>query len=261
MAEDDRDEPSDRQRAERCEARIRALYGTGLPRSVGVLHVVAVWEAPGPSDCVMRIGPDTPKSATDLFVLDVARARADVIVATGKILRDEPRVRHAYRSDAAADLEAWRSLVLCRDEPPRSAILTSGRDLDLDHPLLRDANRPLVYTSPLAARRLAEAAAARGIEVIGRERLSIRDLVSDLELRGARTISIEAGPTTAVPLYEPRPLVRELMLSVYLEPDLAPVLRGPSMPHRAHLASLLPHRAGTAEVTEPSGHWAFYRCW
>jgi riboflavin biosynthesis pyrimidine reductase len=242
--------------SERIDARLRALYGE-VPGEVGVLHVAAVAPAPDGELRVLRVGPGAPRSATDDFALSLARARVDAIVTTGRILRHEPATTHVLIGPASqcADLRAWRALRLGRDRPPRSAVLSSGRELDLDHPLLRAAERPLVLTGSAAASRLTEAARARGIEVVGVEPLDLRGALAALREHGMRAIGIEAGPDTALGLYEPPLAVDELMLSVYEGPALpAEVLGGPFIAEE-RIARLLPRRSRSAR----EGAWRFER--
>jgi riboflavin biosynthesis pyrimidine reductase len=242
--------------AQRIDARLRELYGE-LPGEVGVLHVASAWQGPDGELRVLRIAPGTPRSATDAFVLSLARARVDAIVTTGRILRLEPTVTHALLgSDVeCADLRAWRSARLGRDQPPRSAVLTSGQQLDLDHPLLRRGTRPLVITGPAAAARLAAAAAERGIELVGLEPLDVRNALAALRARGLHSIGVEAGPATALALYAAPLAVDELMLSVYEASAVPDGAAGPAFLSMARLGELLPHASrGSRE-----GAWRFER--
>jgi hypothetical protein len=110
----------------------------------------------------IAIGPHSPKSATDFFLLNLARARADAIVTTGKILRDEPAVEHRLQGadGEPAALAAWRRERLGKREPPCSVVLTTGREIDLFHPLFRSAPRVIILTGESAAGALRERAAS-----------------------------------------------------------------------------------------------------
>jgi riboflavin biosynthesis pyrimidine reductase len=242
--------------AERIEARLRALYGE-LPGEVGVLHVAAVWQRPDGERRVLRIREAMPRCDTDAFALSLARARADAIVTTGRILRLEPALTHELLGppQLQADLREWRRLRLGRSEPAQSAVLTSGRELDLDHPVLRAAARPLVLTGRSAAAQLASAAARRGIGLVALEPLDLRTGLAALRARGGRCISIEAGPETALPLYDAPLAVDELMLSVYEAAELPAEVVGPAFLGAARLAELLP-RASRAQRVGP---WSFER--
>jgi riboflavin biosynthesis pyrimidine reductase len=153
------------------------------------------------------------------------------------------------------DLRAWRAARLGRREAARSAVLTSGRELDLDHPLLRGATRPLVITTPASAARLAPAAASRGIEFVGLDPLDPRSALAALRARGMRSIAIEAGPATALELYDAPLAIDELMLSIYEASALPDGVAGPPFLSPDRLAELLPRASrGSRE-----GDWRFER--
>lgn len=193
--------------ADKTRSRMRALYGEELGTIEGVLHVVAV-HAEGASRRVIRIGDHAPKSATDFFALELARARADAIVITGAILREEPELRY----ELSSGLAAFRRDVLGLRDPPRLLVLTRG-DIPLDHPALHGAARPILFTSAEAAPALR---ARTGLEIAAvpapSARLALAFLRSE---RGCRSVSVEAGPTTAVPLYDEPCAIDELALSVF----------------------------------------------
>jgi riboflavin biosynthesis pyrimidine reductase len=185
---------------------MRALYGEQLGTMEGVLHVVAVHEG-ADARSVIRIGALAPKSATDFFALELARARVEAIVITGAILRAEPELRYALSSELAA----YRGeLGLTR--PPCLVVLTGG-DIPLDHPALAGPARPIIFTSSEAAPALR---ARTAIEIVGVPAPSARRALAHLrDERGHRSISVEAGPTTAVPLYADPCAIDELALSVF----------------------------------------------
>jgi riboflavin biosynthesis pyrimidine reductase len=242
--------------AERIEVRLRELYGS-VPEEVAVLHVASVWQRADGERRVLRVGPETPCSEIDGFVLSLARARADAIVTTGRILRAEPELTHASLGPdrQRADLAEWRRLRLARHEPARTAVLTSGGELDLDHPLLRAAHRPLIATRPESAARLGDAAARRGIEVLALDPLDARALLAALRARGARCISIEAGPQTALPLYDSPLAIDELLLSIYAGPEPPVSAIGGPFLAAEQLARLLPRAARSPAIDS----WSFER--
>lgn len=245
-----------------CRERIRSLFRDDLCEDAGVLQVVSCWRPPTGSSRVIAFGASAPASPTDRFVLDLARSRADAIVTTGNILRAEPNLTHGIAGPATdrAELDAWRRESLGRSEPPLSLILTGGQGLDLDHPLFQAGNPCVVYTRNDTAERLREAAGERGIEVVGREAPSLRTALAWLrEQREARTVSIEAGPTATLPLYEEPIAVREIMLSLYEETELTEAAQGPAFLHPGELDAR--GFQGEPRVTrqEPSGRWSFGR--
>jgi riboflavin biosynthesis pyrimidine reductase len=239
---------------QRIETRLRSLYGSP-PGEVAVLHVAAVWRARGGELRVLRSGAEAPASDTDAFALSLARARADAILTTGRILREEPRVTHDYLPiPERADLAVWRRLALGLREPARSAVLTRGREIDLDHPLFGAEPRPWILTSPEAAARLRPEAAARGVEAVGLDPLHVRHALRELARRGMRCVSIEAGPETALELYAQPLAIDELMLSVY-EGPLAAAAIGPAFLEQGRIEALLPH----ASAPHRAEAWSFQR--
>lgn len=239
-------------------ARIGALWGTTtLPSDAGVLHVVATW-FDGQAHRVIRIAPQSPKSETDFFVLSLARARADLILTTGRILRHEPELTYSLPPRWAAGMQRWRAEVLGRTAPPRVAVLTSGRDLDPEHPALHGWATPVIVTTSDATRALASRLPGH-VDVIGLESTAPREVIDWARVDGARTISIEAGPSTARALYAEEPLVDELSWSQFLEPELPSSLRGGVLFERAPGTAELRRTAAPLERTENSGQWRFSR--
>lgn len=227
---------------------VSALYGAPLGAMRGVLHVVAVAEEDG-APRVLKIGPHAPKSVEDFFVLNVARARVDSILVTGAVLRAEPELRYELTGpgESARGLAAFRES-LGQGEPPILLVLTAG-ELALDHPALHSWARPIVFTTREAAARLRGGA----IEIVGVSRPSARAAIAYLlGERGCRSVSIEAGPRTAAPLYDPPPVIDELMRSVYDGP-LDPRARGGELPSPSHLE----RTSSTRSMRDPA--WRFER--
>src|SRR5690606_11501377 len=129
------------------EAALGRLYGADVAPATGVVHVASVWQAAPDRYVPIAIGPGAPPSAHDFFVLQAARARADAIVTTGRNLRAEPAVTHGLQDAAAPGLVAWRRERLGKQRPPILLVLTSARDLPVDHPALHGACAPLIFTS------------------------------------------------------------------------------------------------------------------
>jgi riboflavin biosynthesis pyrimidine reductase len=252
--------------AEDTDAAVAAMFGAGAA-GLGVpqiLHVAAVWARPDGTSAVMRITEETPRSAHDFFALNLARARADAIVITGKILREEANLHYATQGpgSSGAALARWRREKLGKSSPPVLLVLT-GRPLDLDHPALRGDLPVVIYTTEASARVTAERADS-SIEVVGAGSPSLRGALEHLSAgRGCRTISIEAGPSTSLGLYEPL-AVDELMLSRFHGDALPEHIVGGDFPGPRTLESLFPARHDhprirEANVSEPSGRWSFAR--
>lgn len=241
------------ERASECAERIRMLYGDDLEAEAGVLHVTSVWQGPVGPPFVLRINDSTPVSEWDAFVLALARARADAIVTTGAILRDEPGMTHDFD---VSGLPAWRNDVLGKALPPQSVILSSGRAIDFAHPIFR-ARRALLYTARDHPPDLPERAAAAGVRLLTHPDPDLRNLIAHLRAEtGARTISIEAGPSTALTLYRDPLAVDELMLSVCRAPTLPEVARGAPFLFLEQLERALP---GSTRNDSAEPGWSFHR--
>jgi len=246
--------PSPRTAAD-VERLARAIYGDGsIVAREGVVHVTALWAAPDGHLLTIRIGPRSPRSAHDAFVLSLSRARSDAILVTGRVLREEPTLRY----DLDEPLWAWRREIAGREEPPRLVVLTSGRDLDPAHPALSSEVRPILFTTAEAAPSFGDAWA--GVDVVGVEGPTARGALRWLrEERGARVVTVEAGPSTTLPLYDEPVAVDELMLSVFHGPSLPEPARGAPFLDRSQLRRLMGAGTEPYAVDEPSGRWTFAR--
>ena len=245
----------------RLRQRIEALYGDWDPSaevSGGVIHVASVWQdAPGHWR-VIDIGPHAPPSKYDRFALDLARARADLIVTTGAILRAEPELRYELRSDFAEELEAWRARERS-SVPPTVVILTSGQELDFGHPTFHGWAIPVVFTAASQVESL-RARAPGGIEIVGMSEPTPRNLLSWARHdRRAETLVLEAGIRTSAQLHEPPVAVDELMLSVFEGASLHPHARGRSFVSPAHIQRSFDEPRPARRIAEPSGPWSFHR--
>ncbi|MEM7448965.1 MAG: hypothetical protein AAF355_12060 [Myxococcota bacterium] len=256
------------------EALSQKLYGSPLPRIRGIAQVVSAVERQG-ALFVPKIEPGTPKSKVDLFVLSLARARADVVVLTGKILREEPELHyeptlHDESSALVETLIDFRKSTLGFSTKPLLAVLTSGCSFPQDHVALRGRECRL-FTSKAGVSSLDNIGCS--VEIL--EEPSITAVVSWLWSRGYRSILIEAGPSTAKDLYQDAPVdpavdtvdpavdtksahqVRELLLST-LKSDMPIQMAGKLLDsdrlHRAFRAT----SAGLA-WNEPNGAWLFRR--
>lgn len=241
-----------------CAAQIEALYGPGVGRAPPVLHVTALWRALTGERHTLRIVPATPRSHTDRFVLGVARARADAILCTGKILREEPGLRHVYLDDPEEDraMAAWRRETLGRADRPQSVVLSSGHGLDWRHPLFRDESPAWVYTGEVAASSLRREV-PRGVRVIASAAPGVRAALSFLAGEGLR-VAVEAGASTTRDLYRTPVAVDEVMLSEFLGDSVPVEVVGP----RFEVSAILErdfYAAAAGESLESSGPWRFAR--
>ncbi len=243
--------------AEQVREAIREQYGPGadLTRPVGVLHVTSVWPASDGQLITLKIGPSTPKSAWDFFALNLARARADAIVVTGKILRQEPTLRYSLAGEAAEGLAKWRVDDVGKSDPPTLAILTSGRGLDPEHPALQGWARPVLYTTPEGAERLGSI----DVEVVTHDAPTLQWTIEDLRRRGASTVSLEAGPSTTSALYETTIGVDELMLSRFERAQIPDDIVGGTLTNQQVLDDKMVPLGPSVAREEPSGPWRFGR--
>jgi hypothetical protein len=239
---------------------LEEIYPGLAPVPTGVVHPTAVWRRPDDRLVTIKIRPEAPASRHDRFVLNASRARADAFVTTGKNLREEPELRAGLlgpREDTEP-LEAWRRAVLHKPEPPLVLVLTSGRELDLTHPMFL-GGRTIIFTGLEAGERLERPALEHGVETVAHPQPSIHRAIEFLRsVAGAGLVSIEAGPTTSRELYRDPVVVDEILLSVFEGPNLPPSVRGEGFlsieeVRRAFTPSR-PYR-----VEEPSGPWAFQR--
>jgi riboflavin biosynthesis pyrimidine reductase len=209
---------------------------------------------------VLRIGPAAPRSGHDAFLLSLARARAEAIVTTGRILREEPALTHGLRGPPALReaLAAWRRerLVLAHD--PWLLVLSTGRALDPMHPAFHAAVRPILFVPSAAAAGLRERFAATDARVVSVRAPNERLSLDHLRRLGARRITIEAGPSAAAGLYDEPPRVDELWLATFCGAPPVEAI-GPAFVPEARLAAVLPDASDPCEREEPSGTWRFER--
>jgi riboflavin biosynthesis pyrimidine reductase len=231
----------------------------------GVLHVAAVWRPPDEDrHLVLRIRDDTPRSAIDFLFLSLARARAEAIVTTGRILREEPAVTHDLQGGPGAvrALHAWRRELGLVD-PPWLVVLTGGQGLDPGHPAFHAWARPVVFCPAAAADDVRRRVRGTEIEVVADDAPGLRAAIAHLrEQRGVRRISIEAGPSTAAAAYASPVAIDELLLSIYGGAALPAALLGGELPGRAVLERALGRLRSSFSAVEASGRWTFerYRC-
>lgn len=242
-------------------AALERIYGAP-PVATGVIHPTAVWDGEEGRLVTLEINDRTPRSAHDFFLLNAARARADAILTTGKILREEPELEHRLQGPERVPeaLAAWRAQTLGKQQPPVTLVLSSGRDLDLEHPLFRSWTRPVVYTSREGQWRLESRAADCGVELAGVDLPTARGAVEFLRRSfGAATVSIEAGPSVSRRLYRDPPVVDELLLSVFHAPALDKAVRGAEFLPRRRIEGLFGGGSPPYRVATGDGEWRFRR--
>ena len=234
--------------------RIERLFGDPLLEPAGVAQVASVARDDRGRLALLRAGAGAPASETDRFVLEVSRARADVIVTTGKILREEPELR----LDLGKASAHWRAAELGKTRPAQLLVLTSGRELPVRHPVFSGPGAVVIFTDDGGAETLKRRDFALRPEIVTHAAPSLRAASAFAQQRGAETVSIEAGASSSAPLYASPLGLDELLLGVFLgaldEAQLAERL-----PPLETLQRLLPVGRPGIEVREPSGSWRFYR--
>jgi len=237
----------------------RALFGSPFDTRPAVSQSFAAWRAAeGEPLTTIRINEHSPKSDLDFLALHLSRARSDAIVITGKILRDEPQLTFDLHADPrwGDALVNWRERRWALFEPPWLLILTNRGELDFDHPVFHGWARPLIFTNDQAA---ARKLAAAPCPVVADAAPNIQRAIRHLQVsRGCECVSIEAGPSTARELYERPIAIKELLLSVYLEPSLDERAQGAPLISLSEVRALF--RSETCTVHREQGkHWSFHR--
>lgn len=241
------------------ERAARSLFGSALDMRPAVSQIGAVWNDPESGLLTtLRIEGYQPKSDLDFLALHLARARADAIVITGKILRDEPELRYDLRADErwGDALVAWRERHWGLWRAPWLLILTESGVIDFDHPVFSGWGRPVIFTSDeTASRKLADSP----VPVVADAKPSIRRAIQHLQQsREAECISIEAGPSTALELYERPTMIDELLLSVYLGASLDVRAQGSPLIELSRLRRRFRTETSSNHRSQ-HGHWSFHR--
>lgn len=243
----------------------RRMFATA-PRREGVVHVVATWRDGDGGLEVLSTDDDAPRCPEDAFALAVARARADAILTTGAVLRQEPRLRHepglrheprAHRSPLATAIADWRA-ANGRRRPAASVIMSRSRDIDLDHPIF-DGDQIFVYTGDDAPPRFGIELAQRGAMLITDPEPTPRSCLARLERAGYDAITVEAGPRVASMLYEAPAAIDELLLTTFEAPDLDPDHHRGRLIDEGTLVSRLGSTGDVYRTTNEHGPWSLRR--
>lgn len=215
-----------------------ALLGDPLRHRPALSHVAAIWSPDGERQAVMRIDERTPRSDADRFLLNLARARADAIVTTGATLRAEPSLRFVLEGPEAPAMMRWR-IDVHGLLPPSALVLTTGADLDPEHPALHGpANVVLLVPQERADAVRKSLRSFKWVNVQGDPRPSLARGIAWLRSeRGVRCISVEAGPSVARALYEDASSgIDEVLLGRYTRTELPEDLVAGDLPTRDALA-------------------------
>lgn len=247
---------------------LTALVGESLFGFRGVLHLTAVWSPPSrPSEpIVMKINPSTPRSELDFFMLNAARAWADAVFTTGRILREEPGLNFELAGRGKRALGLWRARSAGdrgqRSDYPALLILTSGRGLDLDQCVFDACRRGeqvvhfVTGTDTEQDLRDRVEGLALPIQVHALEPVGARSLIEWARQRGYEHLAVEAGPSSALSLYDPPVLIDRLWLSRYRAPSLPEAVRGGAFLELSGTSTSLEAR-GRLRFGFSSGDWQF----
>ncbi len=245
--------------AQSVDEAAEALFGSPLGELPAVSQSTAVWAVPDSQVLsTIRLDEHAPKSDLDFLALHIARARADAIVITGKILRDEPELRYDLCADPrwGNALVQWRKTRWDMDEDPWLLVLTSGRALSFEHPVFRSGVRPLIFSDDRGASRYLSDSP---YPVIADRSPCLRSAIKHLQqAHECRCVSIEAGPSTSRSLFDAPLALDELLLSVYESPELDPRSQGDPFISLNVLQTLMP-QVSMSRHQDASGQWAFRR--
>ena len=242
------------QSARATHDRIHQIWDDPLDSPAGLLHVCAVARRGDGTLGIMRIRPETPVSPADQFSLEVARARADIILTSGSILRSEPGLHHAIGEAASG----WRQEILKKRVLPEIIFLSRGKDLPLTHPALNQPNAT-VATGPEISEEFRRKLKDRGIRHRWIPGNSPRELVRELLKGPAETITMELGPYTASQFYTGPTRVNELMLSCCEHFELPGELDAGDFISTEQLLGVFGPPCHQTLVEEAHGIWQFSR--
>jgi len=158
-------------------------------------------------------------SAADRFVMALLRTAADAVLLGAGTFRKSPRhlwyPEAIYPAGARVFTEARARLGLAPS--PRLFLVTASGTLDLAEPALNSA---CILTTDAGARVLrGHVPATARVEVVGKSRVAMSDVIALLRAEGYRRILTEGGPSLVAELVKER-LLDELFLT------LSPALYG-----------------------------------
>ena len=236
------------------------LFGVDPASDRGVLHSASVWEGPHGTRAI-RIGEHAPGSRVDYFLLHVARARASAIVTTGRILRDEPRLRYdlGASSGFVDALTAYRGERVGLRNRATVVVLSHGKDIDFAHPTFHGWAKPLLMVPESAPSSLGDLAEFHGIALRRLPQLDLDSALASLRNGGHGTVLIEAGASTTRPRYERGRGFDELVLSRYLGAAIDSRAIGGEFPDRAMLERIYGEPRHEHALDEASGEWSIAR--
>lgn len=251
---------------------IARILGAPLPARIDgasplsqpmVLHVAAV-SPTGGARRVLRIVEQTPRSAIDNLLLHATRAWADIVLTSGKILRDEPDLCFDLGGPSPAAADTLRASRSKRTSAPlRIGVLSSGSGLHAGMEVWKGPGQFILLTDGEGAHRSAQWAARAGVEVAVLDPVGPRTAVQWATAqagvaRSGPRVSVEFGASSSVHLYgDPKTatpsLVDLLILSEYLGVVPGSVLGARFLP------GVDLERRYAGGVVARSGDWRFGR--
>lgn len=251
-------DPSAIRTAENVDDWAARIFGAA-PSRRGTLQVMAVWRRPDGGLEALSDGGDAPRCPEDVFVLGLARARADAILTTGAVLRQEPELRHQSDDDGplAGALAAWRARRGSR-RPATTVILTRSRDLDLDHPIFT-GDQVIVFTGDDTPPSFGIELARRGAMLMTEADPTPRGCLARLAQAGFQAVTVESGPRVASTLYGEPVVIDELLLTTFLAPHLDAEFRRGTLIDESALAEQLAEAGNGYRTRTPDGPWLLRR--
>ena len=205
---------------------------------------------------VIKIDAEAPRSDTDAFILELARTRADAIVTTGRILREETELSH----ELAAPSRAWRSRELGKDTLPFSVVITRSGDIDLDHRLFHGEAEAWILADEQTIGRVDSPARRPGTRLFATPCKTVRDTLEWLwKMPDIESISLECGPSTVAELYREPPLVDELILAICEGADAQATNTTGRFLHPREIEAIFGPAVTDLSVREGGLHWRFLR--
>lgn len=223
------------------------LFGSDFRHTSGIVHCTSVFESPKGVFNTIEIDEFSPKCAFDFFALNAFRAFTDVMLYSGKLLRDEPCLSSAIQGPFSGVLCEWRKEVL-RKPNPMLALICTRRPLDFLHVFFAGDVKVRVCCDPLilptllsnakttgrelrrvessfgeVERWLARSQGFQDIEIVSLVNSTVEDVLAySSSLAGRQgACGIEAGPSITRRLYfQPSSFTpRTLLVSVYRPPS------------------------------------------
>jgi len=232
----------------------------------GLVHITSVQESsqnPGFFETI-NIGPQSPKSENDFFILNAVRAAADITLHTSRTVRLETEMTANVQGPFESALKQWRKEMLHKGNARKVYLLTRA-DPPLDHPFFspRDYEVHICYPKRFTDVNLRKSLQEKQFNHIflhsftcssshfGRDFIEYVYQVEKPGMGNPKTITVEMGPTSSLQLYDPKnPLVDFIFLSIFRSSSYSPSF----LPFLS-MDYLISHYDKLSETV--SGQWTF----